>query len=463
MDPLSVIIGFAAGGAAGFAIGWALARRGRGLSALQSQLYEAELTLARERGEIAGRLAAAETARDELRAQLGQAAEAMRLLDEQHRAEVALREQREREEKRVLTELAPVKETLGAMHERVAAMERQRAEQFGQLSEQLNAARLSDEHLRQATESLSRVLNDNSSRGVWGEAQLRRVVEAAGLTRHVDFALQETQSSDDKSGRPDLVVYLPGNKTLAVDSKVPLSAYFEASQIPVSVTGAEAHTRKNLIAQHVKAVRGHIDALSKREYWSALGTSPDFTVCFVPNESMLGVALDADPELLEYAFSRHIALASPVSLWSVLKTIAFTWRQQEMSDEAQKLFSLGSELYARLGTMAGHIGRMRGSIEGSVKHFNELVGALERRVLVTARKFPGLAEDKLGAPDPIELTPVYPSAPEFALEAAAVTGNSASGPAAGNEPEHGSEPTGAEPEQGFDQQVRPKGRGRSGE
>ena len=401
------------GGSSGADVSGRVAELETQLAATTAALHESQLRIERERGELAGSLSAAETARDELRKQLEQAQESFRALNDQHKAEIAIREERERAEKKVLTELAPVKETLSLMQQRVSEMEKQRSEQFGQITEQLKQAQVSDEQLRQATESLSKVLNDNSSRGVWGEAQLRRVVEAAGLLRHVDFGLQETSAGESGANRPDLVVYLPGGKSLAVDSKAPMNAYFEASQLGASVTGGDAAKRKELLDKHVKALKLHIDALAKKEYWASVGVSPDFVVAFVPNESMLSAALDADPMLLEYAFAKGVALASPVSLWSVLKTIAFTWRQQEMSDEAKKLFQLGNELYARLSTMAGHVNGMRSSLETTVKKFNQFVSSLESRVLVTARKFPGLVEERIAPLGQIEEAPRLVNADEL--------------------------------------------------
>ncbi len=225
--------------------------------------------------------------------------------------------------------------------------------QFGTLAEQLRRAHESDEALRATTESLASALRSGSTRGVWGETQLRRVVEAAGLTRYVDFDTQTSITSDAGAGRPDMVIRLPGDKAIAVDAKVPLDAYLEASAIPLTAQGAEAARRKTLLEKHVKAVRAHVDALAKKTYWAGLPSSPEFVVCFVPSESLLAAALEEDPSLLDYAFGKRVALASPVNLWAVLKTVAYTWTQQDVSQEARALFELGNQLYERLGGLAG--------------------------------------------------------------------------------------------------------------
>ncbi|WP_292831836.1 DNA recombination protein RmuC [Microbacterium sp.] len=371
---------------------------------------------ARERAHLVARVAAAEAGSALLTEQLEQQRALTRELSTQARADLAARDERERREQQVLRALAPVQESLQTMQGKVDQLERDRREQFGSLAEQLRRAQESDEALRSTTESLAGALRSNPARGVWGETQLRRIVESAGLTRYVDFETQTTIGSDAGVGRPDLVVRLPGDKALAVDAKVPLGAYLEASTIPVTAIGAEGARRRTLLEQHVKAVRGHVDALAKKAYWAGLSSSPEFVVCFIPSESLLAAALEEDPALLDYAFGRRVALASPVNLWAVLKTVAYTWTQQDVSDEARTLFALGSELYQRLSTLTGHADDLRRAIERTVDSYNRFAGSLETRVLVTARKFPGIDETRLDAvtaPAPVETTPRKLTAPEF--------------------------------------------------
>jgi DNA recombination protein RmuC len=222
--------------------------------------------------------------------------------------------------------------------------------------------------------------------------------------------------TDAGTGRPDMVIRLPGDKAIAVDAKVPLDAYLEASAIPLTAQGADARRRAELIAKHVKAVRAHVDALAKKTYWAGLGSSPEFVVCFVPSESLLAAALEEDPSLLDYAFGKRVALASPVNLWAVLKTIAYAWTQQDVSREARALFDLGTQLYDRLGGLASHADDLRRAIERTVDSYNRFTGTLESRVLVTARKFPGIDDTKLdtvSAPAAIEKTPRRFTAPEL--------------------------------------------------
>ncbi len=371
---------------------------------------------ARDAAALTARLGAADATARSLGEQLEQQRALTRELSAQARADQSAQQERERREQLVLRALAPVQETLEAMQQKVTALERDRQTQFGSLTEQLRQAQASDEALRATTESLAGALRSNATRGVWGETQLRRVVESAGLTRYVDFDLQSSVTSHAGEGRPDMIVRLPGGKSLAVDAKVPLDAYLEASAIPVTALGEEAARRAQLLQRHVKAVRAHVDALAKKAYWSGLDSSPEFVVCFLPNEALLATALEEDPTLLDYAFGKRVALASPVNLWAVLKTVAYTWTQQDVSAEARRLFDLGTELYQRLGALAGHADDLRRAIERTVDTYNRFAGSLETRVLVTARKFPGIDETKLdaaAAPAAIEKTPRKLIAPEL--------------------------------------------------
>jgi len=385
---------------------------------------------AEEHRTLGARVAAAETARAGVQAQLDHQVALYRELVGQSRADQAAREERERREQTVLRALDPVRETLDAMQRKVDGLERDRVEQYTALGEQLRLSREADEALRVTTESLASAMRSGTTRGVWGETQLRRVVEAAGLTRYVDFDLQTAISSDAGAGRPDMVVRLPGGKSLAVDAKVPLDAYLQASAIPVTAHGDDGSRRAALLTKHARAVRAHVDALAKKAYWAGLTTSPEFVVCFLPSESLLASALDEDPTLLDYAFTRRVALASPVNLWAVLKTVAFTWTQQDVSDEARTLFALGTELYERVGKLAEHANDLRRAIEKTVDSYNRFAGSLETRVLVTARKFPGIDETKLdavAAPVAIEATPRRWTAPEM-IENLDDTGEAAPSP-----------------------------------
>ncbi|WP_375236985.1 DNA recombination protein RmuC [Microbacterium schleiferi] len=388
---------------------------------------------ARSMSQLAGvreQLAATTAAHEATLAQLAQQKEWYRDLVAQTRSDQAAREERERREQSVLRALEPVRETLQSMQMTVAELERERQNQYGTIAEQLRRAQQSDEALRATTESLASALRSGSTRGVWGETQLRRVVEAAGLTRHVDFDIQSTIETDAGAGRPDMIIRLPGDKAIAVDAKVPLDAYLEAAAVPETAVGAEAASRRALMDKHVKAMRAHVDALAKKTYWAGLTSSPEFVICFVPSESLLSTALDVDPTLLDYAFGRRVALASPVNLWAVLKTVAYTWTQQDVTADARRLFDLGNELFTRLGGLASHANDLRRSIERTVESFNRFAGTLESRVLVTARKFPGIDDTKLDAvtgPAAIESAPRHLTAIELVEPGSEHDGSRASG------------------------------------
>ncbi|GAA4267728.1 hypothetical protein GCM10022256_33400 [Frondihabitans peucedani] len=292
----------------------------------------------------------------------------------------------------MLTALSPVAESLRAVQAKVAELEQQRLRQHGELSEQLRAAAESEERLRSTAETLAAALKSNSTRGLWGETQLRNVVQAAGLLERVDFDVQTSIRSDAGAGRPDMVIHLPGGKDIAVDAKVPFAAYLEASSIPVTATGAEGARRTELLRDHVRAVRAHIDTLAGKTYWAGLDSSPELTIAFIPSESLVSSALEADPSIMDYAFQKRIALASPVTLWSVLKTIAFSWQQDVVTQEAKQLFDLSRELYGRISTLATHVDKLGRSLRGSVADYNRFVGSLERQVLPSARRLSMLDE-----------------------------------------------------------------------
>lgn len=303
---------------------------------------------------------------------------------------------REREESRVVEQLTPVRESLTRMQTQILELERQRSEQHGQLAAQLRASVASEERLRHTAETLAGALASSSTRGVWGETELRRVVESAGLIERVHFDTQATITADDRRLRPDMVVKLPGDKHLALDAKAPFDAYLEASRIPLTASDAELARRASLLQRHVKALRSHIDTLASKQYWTGVANSPEFVVAFIPSESLVSAALEADPSLMDYAFAKHVALASPVTLWGLLKSVAISWNQAAIAEDAQRVHDLSQELYERVATMAQHTDKLRGAIESSVKHFNAFSASLESRVLVTARKMA-----RLDAPKPI--------------------------------------------------------------
>jgi len=393
---LGVVIGLLLGAIIGVLIA-----RARGTSAI----LEIRMSEAQARSALAAELASSQATAAGLREQLG--------AQQRHNIESV---ERERVESRVLQALTPVQETLRTMQLKVTDLEHQRALQHGELSEQLRSATESEERLRSTAESLASALRSNSTRGVWGETQLRNVVQAAGLIERVDFDVQSSIHSDAGAGRPDMVIHLPGGKNIAVDAKVPFAAYLEASAIAVTATGEEGARREAFLKQHVRAVRAHIDALASKAYWAGLDASPELVIAFIPSESLVSSAMEADPGIMDYAFSKKVALASPVTLWSVLKTVAFSWQQDVLTDQAKNLFDLGKDLYSRLSTLSEHADKLRRSIDSTVNSYNQFANSLETRVLVTARKLNALDESKvLGETVLIENTPKQLTAVEFEL------------------------------------------------
>ncbi|PJJ71526.1 DNA recombination protein RmuC [Diaminobutyricimonas aerilata] len=352
--------------------------------------------------ELASITATAESLREQVATQQQRNAE----LVERHRLEAEARVEAERRESKVLQALTPVQETLRTMQQKVTELETQRNLQHGELAQQLRSATESEERLRATAESLAAALKNNSTRGVWGETQLRSVVEAAGLLQRVNFDVQSSIVSDRGHGRPDMVVNLPGGKSIAVDAKVPFNSYIEANSIAATAPDAELARRETLMRAHVKAVRDHITTLGSKAYWEGLDASPEMVIAFIPSESLLSSALEVDPTIMEFAFSKRVALASPVTLFSVLKTVAVSWQQATVTEEAKTLFDLSRELYGRLATMAQHVEKLGRSVKATVNDYNKFVGSLERQVLPSARKLNVLDESKvIGAMEGVEETP----------------------------------------------------------
>ena len=322
-------------------------------------------------------------------------------------------EERAERDGSVLRALAPVRSQLEQVGARVESLEKQRAEQHAALAEQLRATALREQDLARSTASLEGALRSRSARGMWGEAELARVLEASGMMRHVDFSEQRTigaliqrrggpvtatDSGDGAAGRsrPDVVVHLPGDGYLAVDAKAPMDSYLAA----IDVRGAapeDEDRRGELLTAHAKALRGHVDQLAARRYDRALGDSPELVVLFVPAEAVLSAALEADPALLEHALGRGVALTSPVSLLTLLRTCATAWARTAVNDDARELLELGRTLYERLGTVAGHLDALGGALRRSVTAYNKAVGSMEKRLLVTARTLETLG-DQVSSP-----------------------------------------------------------------
>ena len=280
--------------------------------------------------------------------------------------------------------LSPLAGSLNRVQEQVATLERDRVSQYARLGEQLDAVRLSGEALRSQTAALAGALRSPTSRGAWGEVQLRRVVEHAGMLNRVDFTVQTSATTPDGVGvRPDLVVHLPGGKHVVVDAKAPLTAFLEASE---AEGGPGEKHHQDAAAAHARALRAHVDALAAKEYWLAFDPSPELVICFIPGEAFLAAACTADPSLLEHALAKRVVLATPTTLLALLRTVALTWQTDVLTGSARELFGLGRELYTRLGSLGASTSRLGRTLDRAVEDYNALVGTLERRVLVTARR-----------------------------------------------------------------------------
>ncbi|GAA1364112.1 DNA recombination protein RmuC [Arthrobacter rhombi] len=325
---------------------------------------------------------------------------------------------REGADRQVLQVLAPVAEKLHQVQQQVTVLERDRVEQYGQLSQQLSMAAEQDAAILRTTSSLAGALRNTSARGTWGEVQLRRVVEAAGMLSRVDFNEQVTTSTGK---RPDMVITLPGGKSVAVDSKVPLNSYLLAQEIDLLAEPAREAERHALLQAHAKALRSHVDDLASKSYWESIPGSPELVVCFLPAESFLAAAVTSDPDLLDHAFSRNVALAAPATLLSILKGLSFAWRQELLTENARALFDESQELYTRLGTLGSHVTKLGSSLKSSVEKYNSFVGTLESRVLPSVRRIQNLnpghgadAADGAGlSVAPLESTPRVLSASEL--------------------------------------------------
>ncbi|MGY0233165.1 DNA recombination protein RmuC [Longispora urticae] len=303
----------------------------------------------------------------------------------------------------------PLRESLARYEQRVAELERDRLDAYAQLRTQVGHMAIVSDQLRTETSQLVAALRAPQVRGRWGEHQLRRIVEAAGLLEHCDFSEQVSSSTDARGVRPDMVVRLAGDKQVIVDAKVPFSGYLSAME---SRDDAE---RAGHLSQHARQLRAHVDSLAAKEYWSAFDNSPEFVVLFVPADAFLDAALQYDPVLLEHAFARNIVLATPATLVALLRTIAYAWRQEALAANAMHVHRVAKELYSRLATMGSHLGKLGASLGGAVTAYNKAVGSLESRVLVSARKLAdlGVSGDVLETPAQVESTPRQLQSPEL--------------------------------------------------
>jgi DNA recombination protein RmuC len=289
----------------------------------------------------------------------------------------------------------PIAETLKKVDVKLGEAERERLEAYARLTEKVSA-------LGSTAETLSRALRTPAVRGRWGEMQLRRVVEIAGMLRRCDFDEQPPLQGDNGRLRPDLIVQLPGGKQIVVDAKSPLEAFLDAQD------AADEETRTTRLQAHSRQVRDHMDKLGSKGYWEALATSPEFVVMFLPGETLFSAALQHDLGLIEHGLNQRVLLASPITLIAMLTTVAHSWRQEALTENFREVAALGRELYDRLATFAGHLNDVRKRLDGAVQSYNQAAGSFESRVLVTARRMKDLnvtTAEELPPADPIDTVP----------------------------------------------------------
>jgi DNA recombination protein RmuC len=314
--------------------------------------------------------------------------------------------------------LGPVTQTLHRLDGQLRTVEKEREAAYAGLREQVGAMHRTSEQLQSETRQLVTALRAPQVRGRWGELQLERIVQLAGMVEHCDFSRQVTvtdaSGDDDALVRPDLVVHLAGGKHIVLDAKVPFGAYLEA----VDATDPDRHADR--LAAHARHLRAHVDSLAHKSYWLRFEATPEFVVLFVPGDPFLEAALQSDPALLEHAFERNVVIATPTTLIALLRTVAYTWRQEALASNAARIHELGRELHSRLATMGGHVTRLGKQLSGAVDAYNRTVTSLESRVLVTARRFGelGVVSDQLDTPDQVERSPRTVQAVELVASAA---------------------------------------------
>lgn len=394
MDATSFVIGFVVGAAVGLALWFAARARLSAFTDAQVHVREAFAALSADALQRNNQMFL-----DLARASLGEfQKQATTDLDSRQRS--------------IAEALQPVKESLARVDAQLQEVEKQRVGAYAAVTEQLTALARTQQSLQTETGNLVRALRSPNVRGLWGEMQLRRVVEAAGMLEYCDFVEKESATTEDGQRlTPDVIVRLPGGRRIVIDSKVPIDAFMKA------IDATDDAAREQFLRDHTKQVKGHIDSLGRKAYWEQFQPTPEFVFMFLPGETLLGAALQQDPTLLEYGLTKGVIPATPLTLIALLRAVAHGWQQEKMAASAEEISRLGRELYDRIRTVAKHFGDVGRNLREAMDAFNKAVGSFESRLLVTARKLKDLGAGTGDEPpelEPIDVTPRRLQAPELA-------------------------------------------------
>lgn len=384
----------------------------RARDALQDRLTQAEVargSAETRAAEVSARVsetfkALAADALNDSREQLLKSAE--QVLKDMRRAS-----QDDREEQRTEVEsiVKPLRDALDAYKREAAEIEQRRAQELGSVKQQYVELSAVAASLRDETAKLHTALRSPAARGRWGQLTLRRTAELAGMASHCDFYEQETLDAEGRRLRPDMLVRLPTDRLIVVDSKVPLDGYLD------SLNSTSDVDRDSALVRHARQTREHVTQLGSKDYQAEFERAPDFVVCFIPNDSILAAAVDRDPNIVEYALSRNVVLATPSTFFALLRSVAYGWRQEQIAQNLREVNDLGQRLAERLITMVGHLDELGGALRRAIDAYNKTVGSLESRVLPTARRFRSLGVGSRDVPSPmhVDVAPRSVTAPTF--------------------------------------------------